>query len=125
MSIFTEAIATALSLILTADADLLEIIGLSMRVSLTALVIACLIGLPLGALMGTQDFPFKNTLRTVLNALMGVPPVVIGLVVYLYLSRSGLFGALELLYTPTAMIIAQVILILPIIAALSLSLIHI
>jgi tungstate transport system permease protein len=119
MSIFTEAIATALTLILTADDDLLEIIGLSMRVSLTALVIACLIGLPLGALMGTRDFYFKKMLRTVFNALMGVPPVVVGLVVYLHLSRSGLFGALELLYTPTAMIIAQVILILPIIASLS------
>ena len=119
MSIFQEALTTAFLLIVQLDADLMEIIGLSMRVSLTALLIACVIGLPLGAVMGTSDFPLKNTLRAVFNALMGVPPVVVGLIVYLHLSRSGLFGALELLYTPTAMIIAQVILILPIIAALS------
>lgn len=119
MSIFQEALTTAFLLIVQLDADLMEIIGLSVRVSLTALVIACVIGLPLGAVMGTHDFPLKNALRAVFNALMGVPPVVVGLIVYLHLSRSGLFGALELLYTPTAMIIAQVILILPIIAALS------
>lgn len=119
MSIFQEALTTAFLLIVQLDADLVEIIGLSMRVSLTALLIACVIGLPLGAVMGTRDFPLKNALRAVFNALMGVPPVVVGLLVYLHLSRSGLFGALELLYTPTAMIIAQVILILPIIAALS------
>lgn len=119
MSIFQEALTTAFFLIVQLDADLVEIIGLSMRVSLTALLIACVIGLPLGAVMGTRDFPLKNALRAVFNALMGVPPVVVGLIVYLHLSRSGLFGALELLYTPTAMIIAQVILILPIIAALS------
>lgn len=119
MSIFQEALTTAFLLIVQLDADLVEIIGLSMQVSLTALLIACLIGLPLGAVMGTRDFPLKNVLRAVFNALMGVPPVVVGLIVYLHLSRSGLFGALELLYTPTAMIIAQVILILPIIAALS------
>lgn len=119
MSIFTEAITTAFSLIVNVDADLMEIIGLSMKVSLSALLIACLFGLPIGALMGTRDFAFKNTARGILTALMGVPPVVVGLIVYLYLSRSGLFGALELLYTPSAMIIAQVILITPIIAALS------
>ncbi|MGC6474971.1 MAG: ABC transporter permease [Candidatus Puniceispirillaceae bacterium] len=119
MSIFQEALTTAFLLIVQLDADLMEIIGLSLRVSLTALLIACVIGLPLGAVMGTRDFLLKNALRAVFNALMGVPPVVVGLIVYLHLSRSGLFGALELLYTPTAMIIAQVILILPIIAALS------
>jgi tungstate transport system permease protein len=119
MSIFAEATATAFSLIINANADLLEIIGLSMKVSLSALLIACFLGLPIGALLGTHDFAFKNTARGILTALMGVPPVVVGLIVYLHLSRAGLFGALELLYTPTAMIIAQVILITPIIAALS------
>jgi len=119
MSIFQEALSTAFLLILQRDADLIEIIGLSMQVSLTALFIACVLGLPLGALMGSREFRFKQSLRGIFNALMGVPPVVVGLIVYLNLSRSGLFGALELLYTPTAMIIAQVILILPIIAALS------
>ena len=119
MSIFAEAIATAFSLIINANADLLEIIGLSMKVSLSALLIACILGLPIGALLGTLDFAFKNTVKGILTALMGMPPVVVGLIVYLHLSRSGLFGALELLYTPTAMIIAQVILITPIIAVLS------
>ena len=119
MSIFAEATATAFSLIINANADLLEIIGLSMKVSLSALLIGCILGLPIGALLGTRDFAFKNTARGILTALMGVPPVVVGLIVYLHLSRTGLFGTLELLYTPTAMIIAQVILITPIIAALS------
>ena len=119
MSIFAEATATAFSLIINANADLLEIIGLSMKVSLSALLIACILGLPIGALLGTLEFAFKNTVKGILTALMGIPPVVVGLIVYLHLSRSGLFGALELLYTPTAMIIAQVILITPIIAALS------
>ncbi|MBL6604828.1 MAG: ABC transporter permease [Alphaproteobacteria bacterium] len=119
MSIFAEATATAFSLIINANADLLEIIGLSMKVSLSALLIACILGLPIGALLGTFDFAFKNTVKGILTALMGMPPVVVGLIVYLHLSRSGLFGALELLYTPTAMIIAQVILITPIIAVLS------
>ena len=119
MSFFAEATATAFSLIINANADLLEIIGLSMKVSLSALLIGCILGLPIGALLGTRDFAFKNTARGILTALMGVPPVVVGLIVYLHLSRTGLFGTLELLYTPTAMIIAQVILITPIIAALS------
>lgn len=119
MSIFREALTTAFFLIVQLDDDLVEIIGLSMQVSLTALLIACLIGLPLGALTGSRDFRFKQSLRAIFNALMGVPPVVVGLIVYLNLSRSGLFGALELLYTPTAMIIAQIIIILPIITALS------
>jgi tungstate transport system permease protein len=119
MSIFAEATATAFSLIINANTDLLEIIGLSMKVSLSALLIACILGLPIGALLGTLEFAFKNTVKGILTALMGIPPVVVGLIVYLHLSRSGLFGALELLYTPTAMIIAQVILITPIIAVLS------
>ena len=119
MSIFQEALTTAFFLIVQLDDDLVEIIGLSMQVSLTALLIACLIGLPLGALTGSRDFRFKQSLRAIFNALMGVPPVVVGLIVYLNLSRPGLFGALELLYTPTAMIIAQIIIILPIITALS------
>ena len=119
MSIFQEALTTAFFLIVQLDDDLVEIIGLSMQVSLTALLIACLIGLPLGALTGSRDFRFKQSLRAIFNALMGVPPVVVGLIVYLNLSRSGLFGALELLDPPTAMIIAQIIIILPITTALS------
>ncbi len=109
----------AFGLLATADADLMEIIGLSLRVSLTALLISCLIGLPLGALVATCRFRGRSALLVLMNALMGLPPVVVGLIVYLYLSRSGPLGWMQLLYTPTAMIIAQTILITPIIAALS------
>jgi len=104
---------------LSADADLIEIVGLSLRVSLTAIVLACLIGLPLGAWLGIARFRGRGAVLVLVNALMGLPPVVIGLLVYLSLSRAGPLGSFGLLYTPTAMIIAQTILIAPIIAALS------
>jgi tungstate transport system permease protein len=106
-------------LVASADPDLLEIIALSLHVSLTAMVVACLIGFPLGALLAISRFPGHSAAVVVVNALMGLPPVVVGLLVYLHLSRAGPFGWLGLLYTPTAMIIAQTILITPIIAALS------
>src|SRR5680860_703919 len=109
----------AFMLILTLDPDLLEIIGLSLRVTSTALLIACLIGFPLGAVLAIGRFPGRSALTVIVNALMGLPPVVVGLIVYLLLSARGPFGILQLLYTPTAMIIAQVILIVPIIAALT------
>ena len=109
----------ALGLILSFDADLFEIIGLSLRVTLAAVAIACVIGLPLGAAVGMFRFPGRAALALALNALMGLPPVVVGLTVYLMLSASGPFGPLQLLYTPAAMIIAQVILVTPIIAALT------
>ena len=112
-------VGEAFWLILSADAALLEIIGLSLRVTLTAVAFACLIGLPFGALVGAFRFPGRPAVILVLNALMGLPPVVVGLVVYLMLSASGPLGVLGLLYTPTAMIIAQTILVTPIIAALT------
>jgi len=114
-----EAFKIALQLVFAGDADLLEIVALSLRVSLTATIAACLIGLPIGALVAISRFPGRNTVLVVMNALMGLPPVVVGLIVYLHLSRAGPLGFLGLLYTPTAMIIAQTILITPIIAALS------
>ncbi|NNF77598.1 MAG: ABC transporter permease, partial [Rhizobiales bacterium] len=86
---------------------------------LTALLASCLIGLPLGALVATCRFPGRSAVMVLMNALMGLPPVVVGLIVYLQLSRTGPLGWMQLLYTPTAMIIAQTILITPIIAALS------
>jgi tungstate transport system permease protein len=92
---------------------------LSLRVSLTAVAVAALIGLPLGAWIGVTRFPGRRALIVVLNALMGLPPVVVGLLVYLMLSRAGPLGSLGILFTPAAMIIAQAILITPIIAALS------
>jgi tungstate transport system permease protein len=114
-----EAFTLAFGLVLSADDDLLEIVALSLRVSLSATVIACLVGLPVGALVAVSRFRARNLVLIVMNALMGLPPVVVGLLVYLHLSRSGPLGFLGLLYTPTAMIIAQTILIAPIIAALS------
>ena len=109
----------AWSLILTADADLVEIVALSLRVTGIAVLIACLIGLPLGGAVGAFRFWGRGLVVLILNALMGLPPVVVGLLVYLLLSASGPLGILGLLYTPTAMIIAQVVLVTPIIAALS------
>lgn len=111
--------ASALDLILRADPALLAIVRLSLIVSLSAVACAALIGIPFGALIALTKFPGRNAVIVILNALMGLPPVVVGLTVYLLLSRSGVFGSLGLLFTPTAMIIAQAILVAPIIAALA------
>jgi tungstate transport system permease protein len=119
MSDLDSVLALALDLVLSGNRELYAIIGLSLRVTLTAVAIACLIGLPLGAALAVLRFPGRSALVAVLNALMGLPPVVVGLVVYLMLSRSGPLGVLGLLYTPTAMIIAQAILVTPLVAALA------
>lgn len=119
MSTLWEALTGSFGLVLTLDPDLMEIIGLSMRVTLTAVFFACLIGLPLGAATAIYRFPGRTFLSVLLNALMGLPPVVVGLFVYLLLSASGPLGPLQLLYTPTAMIIAQMIIVTPIVAALT------
>ena len=116
---FWESLGDAVMLILAWDRDLIEIIALSLRVTLTATAIACAIGLPLGAVVGAFSFPGRAVAAVILNSLMGLPPVVVGLFVYLMLSASGPLGVLGLLYTPTAMIIAQAILITPIVAALT------
>ena len=114
-----ESILNAVSLIISADEDLLEIVGLSLRVSLFAVLLATIIGLPLGAATALIKFPGQKILIISLNSLMGMPPVVIGLIVYLLLSRIGPLGVFGLLFTPTAMIIAQTLLIIPIISSLS------
>ena len=119
MQSFAEAFQLAFALVFSGDADLIEIVGLSLRVSLTAIFLACLIGLPLGAWLAISRFRGRGAVLVLINALMGLPPVVVGLLVYLNLSRAGPLGSFGLLYTPTAMIIAQTILIAPIIAALS------
>ena len=124
MQDFSAAFGLALSLILNADADLIEIIGLSLRVSLAAVALSALIGLPLGAFIAVLRFPGRQVIAVLLNALMGLPPVVVGLLVYMAISRAGPLGWLNLLYTPTAMIIAQTILVTPIIAALTSQLIE-
>jgi tungstate transport system permease protein len=115
----TDAVWQAFALIGSFDADLIEIIGLSLRVSLAAVLIAALVGLPLGALIAMRRFPGRGAVIVLVNTLMGLPPVVVGLLVYLWLSASGPFGALQLLYTPTAMIVAQTILVAPILIALT------
>ena len=110
---------SALELILSGDPALIAIVRLSLLVSLSAAIAAALIGLPFGALIALARFPGRELAIVVLNALMGLPPVVVGLAIYLLLSRSGPLGSWGLLFTPQAMIIAQTILITPIIAALA------
>lgn len=119
MQDFGEAFSLAFALVYSGDADLLEIVGLSLKVSLTAVVVACALGLPLGAALAISRFRGRGIVLVIVNALMGLPPVVVGLMVYLALSNAGPFGWLELLYSPSAMIIAQTVLITPIVAALS------
>lgn len=119
MQDFAGAFGLAFGLIASGDADLFEIVGLSMRVSLTALFLSCFTGFPIGALLVVRKFFGRGIVIALVNSMMGFPPVVIGLLVYLALSRAGPMGWLGLLYSPTAMIIAQTLLIAPIVAALS------
>ena len=114
-----NALTTAFALVLSMDDRLLEIILLSLKVSLSAVLISALIGFPCGAALAMFRFPGRKAVIIGMNVLMGLPPVVAGLIVYLMLSRSGPFGVFGLLFTPTAMIIAQVILVFPIITALT------
>lgn len=115
---------SALKLIVSGDAKLFEIVRLSLYVTLSATVVAAMVGLPLGAGVALAKFPCRNALTVLLNGLMGLPPVVAGLLIFLALSRSGPLGSLGLLFTPSAMIIAQAVLITPIIAALTRQLIE-
>jgi tungstate transport system permease protein len=110
---------SALQLVLSGDRTLFSIVALSLTVTLSAVFFAALIGIPFGAWLALVRFPGREGLTVVLNALMGLPPVVVGLAVYLLLSRSGPLGELGLLFTPAAMVIAQTILVAPIIAALT------
>jgi tungstate transport system permease protein len=114
-----SAFSTALGLVAAGDPAVAGIVLLSLRVSLAAVLIASVIGLPLGALLAVARFPGRQGVVVLLNALMGLPPVVAGLVIYLVLSRSGPLGHLGLLFTPAAMVIAQAVLITPILAALT------
>jgi tungstate transport system permease protein len=113
------AFAEAARLVLAADGTLFRIVLLSLQVSLTAVAVAAAVGLPLGAALAISRFPGRQVLLVTLNALMGFPPVVVGLLVYLLLSRAGPLGELGLLFTPTAMVVAQAVLVTPIIAGLS------
>jgi tungstate transport system permease protein len=109
----------ALGLLTSGDAELFQIIALSLRVTLTSVLIGALIAIPLAAALTVKSFPGRGFIIALINAFMGLPPVVVGLAVYLMLSRSGPLGVLGLLYTPTAMIIAQTILVVPLITALA------
>lgn len=119
METFADILLRAFALIAQGDPVLRDVVGLSLYVTLSATAIACAIGLPLGAVVGGTQFAGRGVVIIFLNALMGLPPVVVGLVVYLLLSASGPLGVLGLLYTPAAMMIAQTILITPIVAALT------
>jgi tungstate transport system permease protein len=114
-----NALVAAWQLVLSGDPTLLGIVFLSLGISLTAVFLASCIGLPLGAGLAIARFPGRNAAVVVINAMMGLPPVVVGLVVYLVLSRSGPLGSLGLLFTPAAMVIAQVVLVTPIVAAIA------
>jgi tungstate transport system permease protein len=118
VSDFGQASAVALALILGLDGDLFRIVRLSLGVSLSAVAVAGIISLPLGAALAVYGFRGRGPLIVILNALMGLPPVVVGLVVYLLLSRSGPLGVLGLLFTPGAMVVAQAILVTPIVTVL-------
>lgn len=118
MNDFARSLATALSLIASLDRELLGIVGLSLRVSLTASVIALIVGAPTGAWLAINPFRGRQVVIVLTNALLGLPPVVVGLALYLLLSRSGPLGSAGLLFTPTAMVIAQTLLAAPIVVAL-------
>jgi tungstate transport system permease protein len=119
MNDFRDAFLTAVSLIVNLNQDLTEIVLLSLQVSFSALIIAALIAMPIGAAVALYRFSGRTAIIIFMNALMGLPPVVVGLIVYLLLSRTGPLGVFGLLFTPTAMIVAQVLLIMPIIGALT------
>jgi tungstate transport system permease protein len=119
MNDFGAAFTTAFELMTALDPDLVQIVLLSLRVSTQAVLVAAVIGLPLGALLAIYRFPGRTPALVLLNALMGLPPVVAGLVIYLLLSRAGPLGELGLLFTPRAMIVAQAVLVTPIVAALT------
>lgn len=115
----TETLLEALRLVCVVDYQLVAIVALSLQVSLSALAIGVLIGVPVGAAIAVHRFPGRGALIVVLNAMMGLPSVVVGVIVYLLLSRSGPFGEFGLLFSPTAMIFAQTLLVMPLIAAVS------
>ncbi|HAF56321.1 MAG TPA: ABC transporter permease [Thauera sp.] len=119
MSSLTTTVSDALSLLATFDHAVAEIVALSLQVSGGAVALGTLIGLPLGACIAVGRFPGKNVLSVLINGMMGLPSVVVGVVVYLLLSRSGPFGGFGLLYTPLAMIVAQTLLVVPLMAAIT------
>lgn len=121
MEFFTDSLFSALKLMVALDPELFEIVGVSLRVSLISTAVAGVFGVPAGFLIANRPIPFKPAIITVLNTLLALPTVVIGLFVYTFISRRGIFGPLDLLYTQNAIIIGQIILILPIVMAFTIS----
>lgn len=119
MGVYTKAVADALNLLVSGSPEVYDIIWLSLRVSGLATLLACLVGIPIGYFLGISRFAGRGALIVLVNTAMGIPPVVVGLFVYMALSRSGPLGFLELLFTPPAMVIAQVMLATPLIAGVS------
>ena len=119
MSEFVDIFINSFNLIFSLNPDLLEIIFLSLKISFFSLLFSCIFGLPLGALLAVTKFTGRKLLIIFFNSMMGLPPVFIGLILYVILSASGPLGALQLLYTPKAMILAQFFLIMPIIVSLT------
>ncbi len=119
MATLTESLDHAVQLVVAFDPTLVQIASLSLRVSFGAIVLATAVGLPLGATIAVARFPGRQVLIVVLNALLGLPSVVVGLLVYLLLSRAGPLGSFGILFTPSAMVFAQAVLVTPLIAALS------
>lgn len=121
MHFFPDSLAAALSLVVSLDREMLAIVGVSLRVSLASVLLAGIAGVPLGFLVAFGEWPGKRLTVTLLNTLLALPTVVIGLFVYSFLSRRGLFGPLNLLYTQTAIVIGQILLVTPLIAALTMA----
>jgi tungstate transport system permease protein len=121
MGYIVDGFLQAVNLIISMNREVVDITILSLQVSATAVIISALIGIPAGVLIALNEFPLKKSLIMVINTLMGLPPVVAGLFVFLMISRAGPLGTFGILFTPTAMVIAQVILVTPIIAGLSIS----
>ena len=121
MGFFSDSLISALKLLVALDPDLLKIVGVSLKVSTISTGIAALIGVPAGFVIAIRSIPFKPAVITVLNTLLALPTVVIGLFLYTFISRRGLFGPLDLLYTQNAIVIGQIILILPIVMAFTIS----
>ena len=121
MDLLLDSLASAVHLLLSLDSELLTIVGVSVKVSCSSTVIASLVGLPLAFLIAFSTFPGKRLTITCLNTLLAMPTVVIGLLVYSFISRRGIFGPLELLYTQKAMIIGQVLLIIPLVTTLTIA----
>lgn len=119
MTDFSQAFWDALSLVVSGDAALAEIVFLSLYVSGVAVFVSCAIGMPLGAVLATGRFPGRGAISILVSAMMGLPPVVVGLSLYILLSQSGPLAVLDLLYTPTAMVVAQVVLVTPIVATIT------